>query len=444
MKKILIALFLFFSFCQLSFAQSQPVLGKTLTINFLGNDFATPQAIRNSSLSAVLRDKKIAKFKDMAHGFGLTYTSGLTPHTDVAVSVNGTFGSLPISNRNASGNDNFLLEVDASGNFKMLPEGATFNPYLIAGVGASKYTSIYGAFIPLGAGFKFNIFNEAHVNVHLQYRIPVITDANAYHFQVGFGIGGLISERKSEPVKEVAPPPPTDTDGDGIPDNEDKCPTVPGVARYNGCPVPDTDKDGIDDEHDKCPTVPGTAKYNGCPVPDTDGDGINDEEDKCPTVAGVARYNGCPVPDTDGDGVNDEEDKCPTVPGTKANNGCPEVTKEMEKKMNYAAKRIFFVTGSAKLSSRSDAALNEVIKILNDDKNVKLSIEGHTDNVGKADYNKTLSDKRANSVKTYLVNHGVDESRLTAEGFGLERPVASNKTSAGRAQNRRVELKLSY
>jgi OOP family OmpA-OmpF porin len=132
----------------------------------------------------------------MLHGFGLTYTTGLTPHTDLALSVNGSFGNAPIGNHGSSGSDNFLLEADASGNFKMLSENATFNPYLIAGVGASKYTNIYGAFIPLGGGFKFNIFNEALINVHLQYRIPVISDANAYHFQIGFGIGGLISERK--------------------------------------------------------------------------------------------------------------------------------------------------------------------------------------------------------------------------------------------------------
>ena len=442
MKKILIALSLFLSICTTGFSQEPKILGKTLTVTFLGNDFATPQRIRSTSLTAVLRDKQVARFKDMSHGFGLTFTSGLTPHTDLAISANGTFGSLPIGNRSTGGGDNFLLEVDASGNFKMLAEGATFNPYLIAGIGASKYTSIYGAFVPLGGGLKFNIFDEAHVNLTLQYRIPVISDANNYHFQVGLGIGGLISEKKAPAAKEV--PPPADTDGDGIADADDACPIVFGLAKYKGCPVPDTDKDGINDEQDKCPTVPGVAKYNGCPVPDTDNDGINDDEDKCPTVAGVARYNGCPVPDTDGDGVNDEEDKCPTVAGTKANNGCPEVTKEMEQRVNYAAKRIFFITGSAKLSSKSDVALNEVVKILNDDKNVKLSIEGHTDNVGKADYNKTLSEKRAASVKTYLIAHGVDESRLTSEGFGMDKPVASNKTAAGRAQNRRVELKLNY
>lgn len=424
-------------------AQTSTVGTKTLSLHFISNDFTTPQLIRSTSLSAVLRDKKVAKFSDMDQGFALMYTSGLTPHIDFAGTLGGTFSRNVVPGKTSS-SDNFLLEADASGHFKMLANNAAVNPYLIAGIGASKYTNVYGAFIPLGGGFRFNLFGETNIYTQLQYRIPVTTEANNYHFQVSFGIGGLVSNRKEEAVKEVAPPPPADTDGDGINDADDACPTVPGLARYKGCPIPDTDKDGINDEQDKCPTVPGTAKYNGCPVPDTDGDGINDEEDKCPTVAGTARYNGCPVPDTDNDGVNDEEDKCPTVPGTKANNGCPEVTKEMEQKMNYAAKRIFFITGSAKLSSKSNTALNEVVKILSDDKNVKLSVEGHTDNVGKAEYNKTLSDKRANSVKAYLTSHGVDESRLTAEGFGMEQPVASNKTAKGRAQNRRVELKLSY
>ncbi len=443
MKKIFASLpFLLLAVTALQ-AQTSGVGTKTLSFHFIGNDFATPQAIRSTSLSAVLRDKKVAKFKNMDQGFSLMYTNGLTPHVDIAATIGGTFSKSVIPGKMSS-SDNFLMEADASGHFKMLAADAAVNPYLIAGVGASKYTNIYGAFIPVGAGFRFNLFHETNIYTQLQYRIPVTTDANNYHFQVSFGIGGIISEKKQEPVKEVAPPPPADTDGDGINDADDACPTVFGLARYKGCPIPDTDKDGINDEEDKCPTVPGTAKYNGCPVPDTDGDGINDEQDKCPTVAGVARYNGCPVPDTDNDGVNDEEDKCPTVPGTKANNGCPEVTQEMVQKMNYAAKRIFFITGSAKLSKKSDAALNEVVKILTDDPNVKLSIEGHTDNVGKAEFNKTLSDKRAASVKTYLTSKGVDESRLSAEGFGMEKPVANNKTAAGRAQNRRVELKLSY
>ena len=231
-----------------------------------------------------------------------------------------------------------------------------------------------------------------------------------------------------------------DTDGDGINDEEDKCPTVAGVAKYNGCPVPDTDKDGVDDEHDSCKTIAGIPKYHGCPIPDTDNDGINDEQDKCPTVAGVAKYNGCPIPDTDGDGVNDELDKCPTLAGTAANNGCPEIKAEVKKRIEVAAKKIYFATGSAKLLTKSNKSLDEVANILKADQNLKLDINGFTDNTGKADKNKTLSENRANAVTTYLTTKGVDAGRLMAAGYGQEQPVADNKTAAGRAKNRRVEM----
>jgi outer membrane protein OmpA-like peptidoglycan-associated protein len=235
-----------------------------------------------------------------------------------------------------------------------------------------------------------------------------------------------------------------DTDGDGILDKDDKCPVVKGIAKYNGCPIPDTDGDGVNDEEDKCPKVAGLARYQGCPIPDTDGDGINDEQDKCPNVAGVARYQGCPIPDTDGDGVNDEEDKCVTIPGTKENNGCPEIPPAVKKRIEVAAKNILFVSGSAKLQASSNKGLNDVAKILQEFPGVSLTIDGHTDNVGSEEMNQTLSDNRANSVKTYLVSKGVDESRITANGHGELEPIADNKTAAGRQQNRRSELTLSY
>ena len=235
-----------------------------------------------------------------------------------------------------------------------------------------------------------------------------------------------------------------DTDGDGINDEEDKCPTVKGIAKYQGCPIPDTDKDGINDEEDKCPTVPGIAKYQGCPIPDTDGDGINDEEDKCPTVPGVPKYQGCPIPDTDGDGINDEEDKCPTVPGVREQQGCPEITAEVIKKIEYAAKNVYFNTGSTKLLSKSFLPLNEVVKIMNDNPSLKMKIDGHTDWVGTDEYNMKLSDGRAASVKAYLVGQGISEDRLTSEGFGETMPIADNKTATGRSKNRRVEMKVSY
>ena len=188
--------------------------------------------------------------------------------------------------------------------------------------------------------------------------------------------------------------------------------------------------------------LPALAKYHGCPIPDTDKDGINDEEDKCPTVAGVARYQGCPVPDTDGDGVNDEEDKCPNEAGPASNFGCPVIDPEIIEKVNLAAKNIFFATGSAKLLAKSYKSLKEVAQVLKDNPTFKIDIEGHTDSTGSAEKNHVLSHDRANSVKAYLVSKGIDESRMTTQGFGPDKPIAPNKTAAGRAKNRRVEMKL--
>jgi outer membrane protein OmpA-like peptidoglycan-associated protein len=211
---------------------------------------------------------------------------------------------------------------------------------------------------------------------------------------------------------------------------------VAGPVRNNGCPILDTDKDGINDEKDKCPTVAGLARYDGCPVPDTDKDGLNDEQDKCPTVAGLAKYDGCPIPDADGDGVNDEEDRCPTLAGTAANYGCPSI--------DFNAANIQFATGTSNLTTAAKTELNKLSEILNRDyMNIKIAIEGHTDNVGKAEINQSLSEKRAAAVKAYLIGKKVDAARLSSVGYGPAQPVADNATAEGRAKNRRVEFKVS-
>ncbi len=236
-----------------------------------------------------------------------------------------------------------------------------------------------------------------------------------------------------------------DSDGDGINDDIDKCPNTPGVAKYNGCPVPDTDNDGINDDNDKCPTVPGVAKYNGCPVPDTDNDGINDDNDKCPTVPGVERYQGCPIPDSDNDGVNDEEDNCPHLAGTAANHGCPEIDASTQSKVDMMAKSISWSTPTGyTLSTRSNKSLDQIANMLIADSSLRVTISAHTANTGDAGKNKTLSQNRADAVKSYLVSKGVRESQIEATGFGGEQPIADNKTAAGRAKNQRVEVKLHY
>jgi len=232
-----------------------------------------------------------------------------------------------------------------------------------------------------------------------------------------------------------------DTDGDGIKDSEDSCPKEAGSKELGGCP--DTDGDGIADKDDACPQVAGIAKFKGCP--DTDGDGIQDSEDACPQVAGIAAFKGCP--DTDGDGIQDSEDACPTEAGTKRRNGCPEPKIDeaaVEKRLEMAAKKIQFGSGNAVLTKASFKTLDDLVKFINENPGVFFKIEGHTDSSGNADKNLQLSKERAAAVKAYLVSKGIEASRLRSKGFGITMPIADNKTPAGRATNRRVEIHVDH
>lgn len=235
-----------------------------------------------------------------------------------------------------------------------------------------------------------------------------------------------------------------DRDGDGIPDYEDKCPDAAGVAGLVGCPLPDRDNDGVADENDQCPDVAGVAKYNGCPVPDTDGDGINDELDACPKIVGTEKYNGCPVPDTDGDGIDDDNDKCPLKAGSIENNGCPGISHNVIDEINKVARNVLFDVNSDNIKMSSFSSLNKLADILKEEIELKLDIEGHTDNTGSVRHNQILSGRRALAIKAYLVNKGVAADRLTASGLGSEKPIATNNTEEGRSKNRRVEFKIKY
>ena len=185
---------------------------------------------------------------------------------------------------------------------------------------------------------------------------------------------------------------------------------------------------------------PGLAIYNGCP--DTDGDGVPDNLDKCVDVPGPAENDGCPWPDRDGDGVPDKDDKCPDVPGTVANHGCPEVKEEHIKKLNAYGKTILFNSGKFTFQKQSYGMLDSMVEILKEYPNSDFVIQGYTDSTGTVAGNLKLSKERAAAVEKYLEDNGINPDRLTSEGFGQENPIATNKTAAGRAENRRVEVKL--
>ena len=258
------------------------------------------------------------------------------------------------------------------------------------------------------------------------------------------------------PTKDAAgndvPPPVCDSCTVGAPElvMEDK----DGFEDEDGCPEVDNDKDGILDNVDSCPNEAGPLETKGCP--DRDGDGFGDPEDKCPDEAGIDQLatnperHGCPRPDTDEDGFFDDEDGCPKEPGVRndadpSKNGCPKKFKliVIKKDKIEIKQQVQFDTGKASIKPISARLLAEVGEAINSSNLSKVTVEGHTDNVGDDSFNMRLSQDRANSVRDWLVDkEGVDRAILEAVGFGEDVPIASNRTKAGRAQNRRVEFKV--
>lgn len=230
-----------------------------------------------------------------------------------------------------------------------------------------------------------------------------------------------------------------DTDGDGIVDGSDACPEVAGLAALNGCP--DADGDGVTDASDACPQVAGLAALKGCP--DADKDGVADKDDKCPSVAGPKENAGCPWADTDKDGVADKDDECPEVAGLASNKGCPEVTAAVLESVSVEAKSIYFNTGKSTFRSEDvPVKIESISTLLKQYPTAKFSIEGHTDSDGSDAFNQKLSQERADVVKNALIERGMKAENLSAVGYGESNPVASNKTAAGKAKNRRTEVVL--
>ena len=240
---------------------------------------------------------------------------------------------------------------------------------------------------------------------------------------------------------------PIDSDEDGIADYLDQCPNTPSNILVDsvGCPV-DNDKDSVADYVDLCLGTPENVKVdeNGCPI-DTDKDGVPDFVDQCPETPENTPVNkeGCPL-DSDGDGINDGLDKCPQKPGPISNFGCPELKKEVHNLFKKAMTGIQFESGKDIIKRSSYPILDDIVKVMSENADYNLTINGYTDNVGDDEKNLNLSKARATAVLNYIANKGIDAKRLSAFGFGEANPIADNNTSKGRSLNRRVEFEISY
>ena len=263
-----------------------------------------------------------------------------------------------------------------------------------------------------------------------------------------------VANRDDRCPAESGPPenggcPDRDQDGDGVVDRIDHCPDAPGPIANLGCPDVDSALDGVVDRLDRCPRLPGPLSERGCPIRDRDGDGVPDGSDRCPDHYGTVANSGCPDVDSDGDGIVDRLDRCPTQPeifnGVDDDDGCPDVGPALAQ---LAGDRILllqpiqFLASTPVLDTRSRRVLAAAGKILSLHLEIaKVRIEAHTDNHGGAIENLDLSRARAAIVRQLLIDVAhIAPTRLVAQGFGGDRPIADNRDAAGRAKNRRIEL----
>ncbi len=395
--------------------------------------------------------------------FGFNYSHYITPNVDFISNL--SFGSVGYRENLGKGFKANQIAWNAEVRLYLLnTDKNVLSPFAQGGIGFHKLSGkevVEGTdfCFPFGAGVRYRI-NELW-NVYLSETV-LYTDHDNRDYEVrndndsylmhSIGVTknfGLLkdSDKDGVPDKEDNCPKtpkgtavdehgcPLDRDGDGILDAVDKCPDVKGTAATQGCP--DKDKDGIADADDKCPDVFGVIAMKGCP--DQDGDGITDADDLCPTEKGDISMKGCP--DKDGDKLADNVDQCPDVAGPIENKGCPYEKDQvaiMEK-----ADNVYFELGKDVIQNNYSDALNQVAELMKKNPNYTLEIAGHTDNTGDAAKNMDLSQRRANTIKKYLVIKGIDEKRLTAQGFGDTRPLVPNDTEENKAKNRRVEFKVN-
>ena len=322
---------------------------------------------------------------------------------------------------------------------RVFRRGERFSPYLHAGAGyfrvepAGAFDTRDGGMYSAGVGFLLDMFDS---NIALRgewrRRIEEASSENLHDdiFSLGFQI----------PFGHATPKF-VDSDGDGVADGIDRCPNTPSGARVDsyGCEL-DSDGDGVKDSLDKCPGTPAGVSVNadGCPM-DSDGDGVTDDKDKCPGTPAGAKVdeNGCEL-DGDNDGVVDRLDECPnSAPGVQVDiKGC-------EIKEEIALQGVNFESNSDRLLPGATSVLDDAVSTLKKNPSIKVEVAGHTDSDGAAEYNEGLSSRRATTVRDFLASNGIAEDRMTVRGYGEAQPIADNSTAAGKAQNRRVVLRIT-
>ncbi|WP_298363399.1 OmpA family protein [uncultured Lutibacter sp.] len=334
----------------------------------------------------------------------------------------------------------------------LLGETSWFDPYATTGVGFISIDEVGKGSLNGGLGFNLWLNKSLGFNIESKYKHTFASSPHTQHFQHSLGFvvrfGGADIDGDGVFDKDDACPDVfglemyngcPDSDNDGIIDSKDSCPNIAGLSTLNGCP--DTDEDGIADNADNCPNIKGTKANGGCP--DTDGDNVIDKEDDCPQIAGPKENKGCPWPDADKDGVLDKNDNCINEAGPASNNGCPIITKAEVSKLEDLFKTVYFDTAKDSFKSETISKLDEAVLILKKYPTAKIQISGYTDSKGNDNFNQKLSDKRANSVKSYFVSKGISSTNINAKGYGESMPIASNSTKNGRALNRRVEIKIA-
>jgi OOP family OmpA-OmpF porin len=345
-----------------------------------------------------------------------------------------------------------LIPMDLNLIYTVAPE-ANATPYFSAGMGIVRWDSNHrpsgvrfekqrDPAFSVGAGLDVFLNEYMALDINGKFRYMLTDDKD----MVGRAKDlGLNSNDKYLWYFGVGltwyPGKPKDTDGDGVPDRKDQCPDTPmgAIVDEVGCPK-DSDGDGVYDGLDRCPDTPRGAIVDsrGCPK-DSDGDGVYDGIDKCPDTPRGARVdeNGCPK-DSDGDGVYDGIDKCPDTPkGVEVDEmGCPKIPDLSE------VENILFQFDKSDVIPTPNETLDMIVGILKPYPSAKVEIHGHTDSVGSEAYNMKLGMRRAEAVKKYLTDHGVNPDMLITKSMGETKPIATNDTKEGRQKNRRVEFKL--